>query len=292
MKLSVNAERINQLLWNALLFTPKGGAVEGKIFFSVKDQELFVFACDDFIVVRDKVTLVTGKSTLEHKQFALPIAAVKDMEAETRKAKGDVEVQLDAGQFSLDGEGMAVVQHQTEHPSQVWGDLVELLNSAERFEDGATASTFYLNPDRLKQIPRMKIEGHMPKDKQDQPLCFRYGSLNDQVMLAFKLGPSVAGLITSMDESVLRGRGVVVWDFEFLSEAIAHSAAGTVKEIDKVTLTADDVPWDEDGPTNIDITQGVRANDWKPLRVEYTDPVDPTVVPDHVDADEHGRYGF
>ncbi len=326
--LSVNAVRLNQLLWNATLFTTKTGATEGRVFFSVRvgaHWDITMFACDDFIVVQDSVAFsVTEQENavvIEPMQFTISVADLKEFEKATRDIKENIDITIMDGHIGFvqvepadSGETEEVVySYAYTHPGQVWGYLIELTEAGQEFSGDFTGTTFYINPDRFKQIPRMKIEG-------DHPLAFRYGQVEEQQMIGFRYGPTVRGTITSMDIEKLIAREVHIWphedeEVEPYVEVIPVGGKVTVGGIEFTKISDvpfeedgeevplggyfsdEEPPWDTDGPTNIDTNdgkdlQGVRAKDWKPTRVEYMAAVDPDVMPDHVDPEGDAESGF
>lgn len=246
--ISVEAVRFNQMLWNALLFTPKAGVTNGRVFFSVRTEshwDLTVFACDDFVVVQDSTpfrnTEQDNAVAFDNTQFALPLAVVKALETATRTITGDIEISIAEGKFlCLDSD------QEVEVPEQIWGDLTELVGT--EWAPTEFALDFYLNPDRLKQIPRMKIPG-------DHPVGFRYALHGDQTMVPFIYGPTVRGVITSMDEKVLIERGVYIWG-EDTRPPLPDYKVGDKVIVGGIEFTKfadpETPPWDVDGPTNID----------------------------------------
>lgn len=310
--LVVDAEAFTRLLWNANLFTPKTGVVEATVFFSIRvgaHWDLTMVACDDFIVVQDsipfRVTEQDNAVIIEPMQFTLPRAFVIDFEKEVRKVKGYVEFSVIDGHFTArleqteDADDL-IMSEKYDTPAQVWGELLEILEA----EYSPASEACYINPERLKQIPRMKIEG-------DHPVGWYLAKGDGQVVVPFIYGPTVKGIITSMNEQKLIERGVHTWGT--VADPEVQYSVGDKVTVGGIEFTkiaepevpfdhgdpSDPPPWDERGPTNIDTNdgkdlQGVRAKHWSPIgtRVEYTDPVDPDVTPDHVNAEEYEEYGY
>ncbi len=255
--LSVDAVRFNQLLWNATLFTNKTGATEGRVFFSLRVGEhwdITMFACDDFIVVQDSIpfgiTEQENAVVIEPLQFTMSLADVKELEKQTREFKEQFIFTIVDDALSYTS-GDDVHEFPFEGPSQVWGYLIEVAEAGQQFSADFTGTTFYINPDRLKQIPRMKIDG-------DHPLAFRYGRFEDQQMIGFRYGPLVRGTITSMDVAVLKERAVHIWPGENEEGVSPHVVVTESVTTDEDVTPfdhgdpAEPPPWDVDGPTNLD----------------------------------------
>ncbi len=305
MSATVTAERLAAALWNASLFTPKTGVVSGQVLFQIGSDKIAVFSCDDFIVVREEIAASDISPDLQDSEFALPIAEIKKLEADLRKIEGFIEIQRNNDLFGCLGFGIEIQQ-----PLFEWKDLIPLLEEAQSFSSGAIAPTFYLNTERLKQIPRMKVEG-------DHPLAFRYGYIEGlESTIGFRLGWKIQGVITTMNDEVLLKRGVALWNEDDEAEPyIENIPIGSTMNVAGFEFTkvsdnpfegepevpfdhgdpCDPPPWDVDSPTNIDLDPlgGVKAKDYNPpTRVQYTDPVDISVAPDHVNEEEFHAYGF
>ncbi len=197
--ISVDVTRLHQALWNSLLFTTKTAITAGKILFKVQvtTGAITLFACDDFIAVQDSVEFSVTEQAAQDVSFTLPLATVKALETATRTLSGQIEISITEGKFlCLDSD---------EHFGEVdeaWNEIVDLATTP--WNPTEFALDFYLNPDRLKQIPRMKIPG-------DHPVGFRYAMVGEQTVVPFIYGSTVAGVIISMDEATLAERSVYLW---------------------------------------------------------------------------------
>lgn len=299
MNFVVDGVRLMELLWNVLLFANKSGATKGDVHFSIdpETKRLYAVACDDFVVVQDNIELTS--SDLSYFSFTLDNASVKALEKKSRDWKETVDISLLTSVGEIQVGNFESIKFDLPD-TELWKLLVDVVQTET---PSLTApSDWYLNPDRLKNIPRMKIEGHRDPDKRDQPVAFRYIQ-GDQIMLAFLYGPSVRGVITSMDEEVLKKRGVTMFDNYVERFTEKHKASNELERRIEQAPENEGPPWDidEDNQDKVDPDgfihdlQGVRAKDYLPenltAQVQYDAPVSDE-APVHVNEEEFNEYGY
>lgn len=194
MKIVVDPKRLNALCWNAVLFTPKAGSTGGRALFSVARGIFGIQACDDFVAVSDLAETLEEEDQFGY-EFTLSVTDIKKLDVLTRTLTEPVELSICEAQLHVLDDVF-----ETAVPESFWMDIVDLIET----EHSAAfyAKDVYLNPERLARVARLKTEG-------DQPLGLRF-ELNDsgQEIVRFIYGPTIHGVITSMSEETLRGRGV------------------------------------------------------------------------------------
>ena len=268
--------RLNQLLWNVLLFSNKNGAVKGDVYFTICDNVLYAVSCDDFIIMEDKIALIEGSHDGDspNREFTISNADLKLIEKYSRDYKETITIILGEGTIKVGATEYSIGSPDLE----LWPILVELVG--QDTPSTVPPADFYINPDRLKQIPRMKIDG-------DHPVAMRYIAADDQVMLAFLHGTSVRGILTSMSVEVLRDRGVHMWDDpEWVQPYIERVGVAVALSESKLPIAQQPEEWND---------SVVAKHNGKPknltARVEYDTPLS-TEAPAHVNAEEHVEYGF
>lgn len=208
----VDVPRLNELFWNLSLMTPKVGVTEGNALLWFCDTTLTGYACDDFILVEDVVQ--TDQTGLDISRL-VAVDQLKKADAWTRMVTGEnVQISFDDDGIILRGEVPegspdTFVIETTPFEADPWTNLIHMLDQV--VQPGKLPDRYLrwaLNPDRLRNIARMKTPG-------DNPIDFSQCSLNgfgDVATWAFKLGPTVTGVITPMDRDKLRERGCSLWE--------------------------------------------------------------------------------
>lgn len=200
MKLIVDPKALNRLFWNAALFTPKGGATGGRALFAIRDGRMVCFSCDDFVAVADFAEfgcdISSGGFDLD---FTLAVADIKKLDVMTRSLTEPVELWICEAQLHVLDD---VFEH--ESPKSFWMEIVDLIE--QEHAQAAFPEDLYINSERIARVARLKTDG-------DHPLGFRF-ELDDsgQQIVRFIYGPTIHGVITSMDPEVLRGRDVTTFD--------------------------------------------------------------------------------
>lgn len=210
--LKISTVRLNEALWNGLLFTPKDGITEGKIFVAY-DGDLGVFqvyASDNFITIEDNTPV--ENSDLDSFSFQISITEAKRVEGWLRNVVDEFVVMfVEDDNFTLAGEinpssGVdSEIRVSYTYPNDVWADLLDIFEHANRMDAEPVAWVAWaLNLDRLKQLGRLKGTGHNLIDF----LSLSYGV--DHVW-GMKIGNNISGVLLPMNRSRLRERGCVLW---------------------------------------------------------------------------------
>ena len=210
MRISIEAQDFNRLMYNAQLFSPAKGATGGRAYFDIlQGGSLEMTACDDFVIVRDGAGFETDEYL--DLQFTLALADIKKLDVLTREIKEPIELEISEGKLILnpidpksDPEDLESVEvFDIGEPEGFWHSIVNLIEDDHPF--AGRPDDLYLNPKRVAQISRMHLEG-------DHPIGLRY-ILNDsgEQMLSFIYGPTIRGVITTQDVAHLEARGAYVW---------------------------------------------------------------------------------
>lgn len=255
--MKISTEALRRLLFNVQLFSGPKTATAGSILLRVREDTLTAYASDDFVLYTETIAVSSSDTAL-----TLSLDQVKIL---TKEIKDSTEEYTEVA-----GESVA--------EDSIWSVLVSL-GGRDWVSDNS--GDFYVNPKRLSNLYRIRLE-----DKEDQPIGLRHSSFEGQDVLVFIYGPRVRGIITSMSEEVLRGRGCFLWgDVSELTDP------GQLEDSVAEEELSEPPPWDVES-AGLD---GVRREHHKTeprYRVEYTDAVDTTIAPDHVDKEAFNEYGF
>lgn len=209
----IEATQLNELFWNLALFTPKNGTTDGRALINVIGSGITGLACDDYIVIQDRREVFLRQEV--GLMLTVSVADLKTIETWSRKAEGLLTVGYDGGQLTFVGEGSELKDiSQTIESRRVAGEMWSQIgafvddNTLTGTVDVDRYEKWALNPDRLKNIPRLKIP-------DDHPVDFRMCTISgfeDVATWQFKYGPTIIGCVMPMDREVLKTKGVSMWN--------------------------------------------------------------------------------
>lgn len=207
----VDAVRFNEMVSNAALFTPKNGVTEGNALFAVVADIFWMYASDNFVIVRDETPASFNDEKTE-RTFLIPVAQLKAADMWSRKVpEGPITLSFDLDELTLSAEGVEDIFFCVgDFAAEPWAALGDLVNK-DSVDSGGNPDrykTWALNPERLRNIARLKV------GKDDHPIDLRQATLpgwEDVALWQFRLGPNIRGVITPMDRDKLRDRGCHLW---------------------------------------------------------------------------------
>lgn len=162
---------------------------QGYTLWKISDGDLYVYSCDDYIVLSDFVSVGPGPEG-----YAL-------LSAENLKA---LELALRDQDVVIDLAEDIPFEPATEAILGVYNEAQSLVHAKDHPRVGSDDSrTFAVSPDRLRKLS-------LVHPRKGYPLDFRYCG---DYALCFRYGPSVRGVIMPLDRKILLEKftGEEVW---------------------------------------------------------------------------------
>lgn len=191
----------SQILWrmaaNALIYANKASSVQGYTYWIIRDGDLYVCSYDDYFAIVDRHD---GPGLAEQDLTAL--LDYKDLQ-ELEKSLRDAEGETDLKEIPWADPQEAILGVYTSAQRLVYGELLGDLRG-ELFE---ASMDWAVHPDRLRKLSLLH-------PRKGYPLSFRSYDYQDQHLLCFRYGPTVRGVISLLDESILASKftkGLEIW---------------------------------------------------------------------------------
>lgn len=207
------AGRLSQLLWNMALYTSKVGVTEGAILFLINGPSLIAYACDDYIAISDEAypTSIIGTGVAK---LVASLEQTKLVEAWSRKLSSEdrviVKIDLDESLMVFESSDSYQVIDVDSDPGDVWTDIAYIIDDESQQSIGSSANwdTWAINPDRLKNLSRLKLPDDSPIDFKKKTVRVQNHTI---AAWKFLMGPTIRGVVMPMDRDVLKEKGCTLW---------------------------------------------------------------------------------
>lgn len=199
--MKVPAGEFDRIVQNAILYTNIKSPRLQEVRFVLLGDSLHVYATDDYILVTDSCIVEGAEKPLD---FSLSIEDVKKLGEwikEDKKVvhKSTIEVKFKHTLFELssqDSDREVSFSFLKEPAYKAWDFLFDLMS--EENEQVPVFSVAY-RPDRMAKLARLKAD-------KEAPIDMRGVDVNGHLVVQFKLGDTITGVIVPVDRSKVDDR--------------------------------------------------------------------------------------
>lgn len=198
----VPALELDRLLQNLLLFADEKAMALNEILLLVKDDRLFGFACDDYVVISDSIVYPWGIGPAPRAFLIEDIEKVAEWVKRDKKVvhKYDILIQpkMTGVIFECDETSTEDVTDnifiRDAVPSENWKVVHKVLNEDLPL---MMIQEFAVRPERLSKLWRLKAD-------KEAPIDLRGVELDNQLLLQFKKGDTLKGSIMPVQRQNVR----------------------------------------------------------------------------------------
>jgi hypothetical protein len=181
----VRTVELHRAAYNALQYSNKNSALKGDVIWIRGAHGLRVVATDDYFILVDQVDALEYSGKPETR--VMNLAGLKELE---KLLRGDNTEWMDLDLLDLSEP------NDVQWSTQSLLEADRLVFDSDKWKE-STATGFALAPDRLRRLALVKPGEH--------PIDIKVFENDGEQMLAFRIGPTVRGLIAPLNRDTLRG---------------------------------------------------------------------------------------